>query len=160
MRIVTLLALAALVPLAACGSVREAAMGPQLSPMGYPSQLVPREANLMPMAQVRNAGIQPASANSLWRANARAFFIDQRASRVGDILTVQIDIDDSAKTTNSTQASRSSGIGSSSPRSWNHAPSRHCRTAAKSVRIPSPSAPVRFRLAPLSLRIGKRHASN
>jgi flagellar L-ring protein precursor FlgH len=103
MRIVTLLALTALVPLAACGSVKEAAIGPSLSPMGYPAQLTP-------LTQARTVAVPPAGANSLWRTNARAFFIDQRAARVGDILTVQISIDDSAKTTNSTQASRSSGM--------------------------------------------------
>jgi flagellar L-ring protein precursor FlgH len=57
----------------------------------------------------------PASANSLWRAGARAFFIDQRAGKVGDILTVQIDIDDSAKTSNSTTSSRTSGMKSGVP---------------------------------------------
>ena len=52
---------------------------------------------------------KPASANSLWRTGARAFFNDQRAGRVGDILTVQIDIDDSAKTNNASNSSRTSG---------------------------------------------------
>ena len=56
------------------------------------------------------ADAQPASANSLWRTGARAFFNDQRAGKVGDILTVQIDIDDSAKTTNSTASSRTAGL--------------------------------------------------
>jgi len=103
-----LLALVALAPLAACSTVSEAVKGPELAPVGYPAALVPREQSMMPMASAREPAPQAASANSLWRTGARAFFNDQRASRVGDILTVQIDIDDSAKTTNATNSSRTS----------------------------------------------------
>jgi flagellar L-ring protein precursor FlgH len=102
-----LLALVALAPLAACSTVTEAVRGPELAPVGYPAALVPQQ---LVMASARDGIPQPASANSLWRSGARAFFIDQRAGKVGDILTVQIDIDDSAKTTNSTSSSRTSGV--------------------------------------------------
>ena len=106
LRLVALTAL--LAPLAACSTVSEAVKGPELAPVGYPASLVPREQSVMPMASAREPSPQPASANSLWRTGARAFFNDQRAGRVGDILTVNIDIDDSAKTTNATNSSRTS----------------------------------------------------
>lgn len=44
---------------------------------------------------------------SLWQTGARAFFKDQRASRVGDIVTVIVDINDSATIKNNTTAGRS-----------------------------------------------------
>jgi flagellar L-ring protein precursor FlgH len=98
-------ALLLLAPLGACTTVREAVHGPELAPVGYPAALVPMDQHII----ARDAP-QPASANSLWRVGARTFFNDQRASKVGDILTVQIDIDDSAKTTNSTTTARTSGM--------------------------------------------------
>ncbi|CAN7214229.1 flagellar basal body L-ring protein FlgH [Caulobacter sp. BE254] len=96
-----LAALLLLAPLAACSTVKEAVKGPELAPVGYPAQLAP-------MTQQYVATPQPASANSLWRTGARTFFNDQRASKVGDILTVNIDIDDSATTKNQTSTSRAS----------------------------------------------------
>jgi len=110
-----LLALAALAPLAACSTVSEAVRGPELAPVGYPAALVPRDQSIMSLASVREPAPTPASANSLWRTGARAFFIDQRAGRVGDILTVQIDIDDSAKTINSSTSSRNSSMAAGVP---------------------------------------------
>ncbi len=47
--------------------------------------------------------------NSLWRTGARAFFKDQRASEVGDILTVEIELDDSATINNTTSRERTAG---------------------------------------------------
>lgn len=99
----TLIVLMAL-PMAACTTVQSAINGPQLAPMNYPAELVPQYQQVMQAPATRETG--PASANSLWRTGARAFFIDQRASRVGDILTVQIEIDDSADVSNATNRTR------------------------------------------------------
>ena len=53
--------------------------------------------------------------NSLWRTGSRAIFKDQRASRVGDLVTVLITIDDKAKINNTSKRSRdnteNAGIG-------------------------------------------------
>ena len=101
--------LLALAPLGACSSVSETLHGPQLSNINYPSTLVPMHQEVF----IPSDGPRPASANSLWRNGARAFFHDQRASHVGDILTVQIDINDTAKVSNQTTANRkaSSSLG-------------------------------------------------
>ncbi len=47
--------------------------------------------------------------NSLWQSNRVTFFKDQRASDIGDIITVMIDIEDEATLENESERSRSSG---------------------------------------------------
>ena len=64
----------------------------------------------MPMPQVVAASYQP---NSLFSNEARGFFKDQRAHKIGDILTVTVTVDDSAKINNGTNRSRTSASESS-----------------------------------------------
>src|ERR1700720_2838186 len=57
----------------------------------------------MPMPKPETASY---NANSLWRNGSRAFFKDQRAARIGDIMTVTVNITDQANFANETQRSR------------------------------------------------------
>ena len=100
-------ALAVLSPLGACAAVQEAVLTPQMTPMGYPSSLMPQQTAVLVPADPYDAP-RPSGANSLWRSGARAFFQDQRAHRVGDILTVNIAISDNAQVQNTSTASRKS----------------------------------------------------
>jgi len=74
---------------------------PKLSKIQNPAA---NQANVtMPMPSPTPVDRQP---NSLWRPGARAFFKDQRATQIGDILTVTINIADTASLSNSTTRTR------------------------------------------------------
>ena len=60
----------------------------------------------MPMPEIVAASYQP---NSLFSNQAKGFFKDQRAHRIGDILTVIVTIDDSAQISNATSRKRNAG---------------------------------------------------
>jgi flagellar L-ring protein precursor FlgH len=105
MRTILIISAAALA-LGACSTAMEAVRGPELAPIGYPAALIPAQQTYLPTPEPRQA----ASANSLWRTGARTFFGDQRARRIGDILTVTINIDDQAQTQNTTARTRTNDI--------------------------------------------------
>lgn len=97
----------ALVSLSACATgqrIAQIGQPPAMAPIESPVMIAGREPIVMPMPAPQPDIYAP---NSLWRAGARAFFNDQRASTVGDILTVNIDITDRATVSNTTQRSRS-----------------------------------------------------
>lgn len=97
----------ALASLAACGAadrISNIGKAPDLTPIKDIKAPVAQRSISLPMPDNAETKYQP---NSLWRTGARAFFKDQRASNIGDILTVNINISDSAQIGNSTARSRS-----------------------------------------------------
>lgn len=95
---------ALLMPLAGCGSqaVNEIGRAPAMSPIG--SGL--RYGQTQEMALYPKRPQQAASGYSLWNDNQAALFKDSRALKVGDILTVNISINDNANFANDTKRSR------------------------------------------------------
>jgi len=76
---------------------------PHLSSIDNPQAKPGYKPVQMPMPAPQPASYNP---NSLWRNGSRAFFKDQRARQVGDILTVTVNITDKAAMANETQRSR------------------------------------------------------
>ncbi|CTQ52275.1 Basal body L-ring protein [Roseibium album] len=103
------IALAALT--AGCGTADQlAAVGqqPSLNAIQDPTTTPGYRPVQMPMPEPQQAHYNP---NSLWQSGSRAFFKDQRASQVGDILTVVVTIDDEAEIENTTQRNRTESNG-------------------------------------------------
>jgi flagellar L-ring protein precursor FlgH len=76
---------------------------PALSAIENPTSQPGYKPVQMPMPAPQPASYSP---NSLWRNGSRAFFKDQRAHQVGDILTITINLNDKATVANETQRSR------------------------------------------------------
>jgi len=84
---------------------------PQISDMVLNSGTMPETARVqVPMPPAERQRVQQrAEAASLWDARSGGFFADQRASRVGDILTVIIEINDEAQLRNASDRQRQGG---------------------------------------------------
>src|SRR5712691_9147500 len=92
--------------LAGCAALeRLSAIGdqPALSAIENPTTQPGYKPVHMPMPTPQPASYSP---NSLWRNGSRAFFKDQRAHQVGDILTITVNLNDKANMNNETQRSR------------------------------------------------------
>src|SRR6202048_4293364 len=76
---------------------------PKLAAIENPTAQPGYKPGQMPMPKPEQASY---NANSLWRNGSRAFFKDQRAARIGDLLTVTVNITDKANLSNETQRSR------------------------------------------------------
>jgi len=101
--VVTSCALMLLTGCNALNRLSEVGSEPRLSEIENPTQKHGYRPVTMPMPDPENP--KP-MANSLWRPGARAFFKDQRAASVGDILTVSVSIADSASLSNSSSQGR------------------------------------------------------
>jgi flagellar L-ring protein precursor FlgH len=95
-------------PLAGCGSLT------RLSEVGRPPAMTPtadptKEATWRPVSMPMPARETPSNEpNALWRQGSRAFFKDQRAAQVGDVVTIVVNMNDTANLKNVTSATRSS----------------------------------------------------
>jgi flagellar L-ring protein precursor FlgH len=101
--------------LAGCGGLTrlsEVGRPPAMTPTEDPTQDPKWRPVSMPMPAAQAA---TSEANSLWRSGSRAFFKDQRAARVGDIVTVTVNMNDTANFQNVTGTTRSSAESAGMP---------------------------------------------
>lgn len=101
----------AVAPLAACGAAdRLANVGkaPALSAIEDPTATPGYKPVRMPMPDVEPVSY---ASNSLWRQGSRAFFKDQRARQIGDLVTVRVRVTDRAQLENQTRRSRQNAEG-------------------------------------------------
>ena len=94
--------------LAGCGTLSrlsEVGRAPDMTPTADPT----KDPNWRPVSMPMPAKEPtPNEANALWRTGSRAFFKDQRAAQVGDIVTIVVSMNDTANVNNGTTTSRSS----------------------------------------------------
>lgn len=111
-------AAAALALLAACAAPGGADRNPEITPIRVDAQAIPEAAEVsVPMPAP--APLPPATGSrraSLWQPTDAGFFADRRAGDVGDILTIEIDIDDQAQLSNESERRRQGGASIGAPR--------------------------------------------
>jgi flagellar L-ring protein precursor FlgH len=101
-----LIVLAFLLPLSACGTLQklsEIGRPPAMTPTADPTADPKWRPVSLPMPR---AEASPREAASLWRTGSRAFFKDQRAAQVGDIVTVVVNSTDTADVENASSENR------------------------------------------------------
>jgi flagellar L-ring protein precursor FlgH len=98
----------AMVALSGCGmltKISEVGRDPAMTPTADPTKDPKWRPLTMPMPALQPSPNEP---NALWRSGSRAFFKDQRAAQVGDIITVLVKMNDAANLKNVTSATRAS----------------------------------------------------
>jgi flagellar L-ring protein precursor FlgH len=91
-----------------CGTLSrlsEVGRDPKMTPAEDPTKDPKWRPVSMPMPARQPS---PSDTSALWRSGSRAFFKDQRAAQVGDIITVLVSMNDAANLKNVTSAARSS----------------------------------------------------
>ena len=94
--------------LSGCGNLSrlsEVGRDPKMTQTSDPTKDPAWRPVSMPMPATQPS---PNEANALWRSGSRAFFKDQRAAQVGDIVTVLVKMNDAANLKNGTTATRNS----------------------------------------------------
>jgi len=91
--------------------ISQIGQAPPLSPIAVPPNMAAGAPVYVPQPALLP---DPRGVNSLWQPGSRSFFRDPRAAKIGDILTVNINIGDQAKiantTSRSTSASENAGL--------------------------------------------------
>ena len=99
--------LVSLMLLSACADmgqkISEINTGPKMAGIENPYQKAGYQPVSLPMPAQEALNTSP---NSLWQSSRQTFFKDQRANKVGDILTIVVEIDDEADMENTTTRSR------------------------------------------------------
>jgi flagellar L-ring protein precursor FlgH len=94
--------------LSGCGALSrlsEVGRDPAMTPPSDPTKAPDYRPMTLPMPRPERA---PSEADSLWRMGSRAFFKDQRAATVGDIITIVVNMRDAANLQNNTTGDRKS----------------------------------------------------
>jgi flagellar L-ring protein precursor FlgH len=107
------LAAAGSLSLSACAQLKEVGRAPEKSPVGsgLTSSHVPLKLPITPVAYH--------SKSSTWQDSGADLFRDARAFRIGDVVTVQVQIKDKASLDNSLNRSRDANVGLTSSADFN-----------------------------------------
>lgn len=85
---------------------------PRMTQISDPTRAAGYRPVTLPMPPLQAPPSEPAS---LWRSGSRAFFKDQRASQVGDLVTIIVDITDTAALNNGATTQRTADQAMSTP---------------------------------------------